>query len=45
VMPSSQAKKSCFEVKIGICVTVGRVLEVEDNEGEDGGEGVCTGGF
>jgi hypothetical protein len=41
--PSSQAKKSSFEVKTGICVTVGRVFEEE--MGEEGGEGTCKGGF
>ena len=28
VTPSSQAKKSTLEVRSGICVTVGKVLEV-----------------
>ena len=39
--PSSQGKKSCFEVKTGICVTVGRVLERVGREGE--GEETGTG--
>lgn len=45
--PSSQAKKSCFDVRIGIYVTVGRVLEEkeETGEGEYVGEGAETGGF
>jgi hypothetical protein len=44
--PSSQAKKSSFEVKIGIWVTVGRVFEEAiGEEGGDGGEGIRRGGF
>lgn len=37
--PSSQAKKSCFEVRIEIWVTVGKVLETDELTGEGGGEG------
>ena len=44
--PSSQAKKSFFEVRIGIWVTVGRVFEVETiGEGGDGGRMTGNGGI
>ena len=38
LIASSQTKKSCFEVKGKMWVTVGRVFEV-DETGEEGGEG------
>jgi hypothetical protein len=41
--PSSQAKKSLFEVRIGICVTVGRVLEAEERTGDGEEIGTVTG--
>ena len=43
VTPSSQAKKSSFEVRMVICVTVGNVLEEVAGAGEEEGKGVCTG--
>ena len=43
---SSQAKKSFFEVRIKIWVTVGRVFEVETvGEGGDGGGMTGNGGI
>jgi hypothetical protein len=44
VTPSSQAKKSSFEVRMVICVTVGNVLEEEvTGVCEEEGKGACTG--
>jgi hypothetical protein len=42
--PSSQAKKSLFEVRSGICVTVGSVFEAEERTGDVGTE-TGTGGI
>jgi hypothetical protein len=41
--PSSQGKKSFFEVRTGTCETVGKVLEREYTAGREEGEGI-TGG-